>query len=619
MCGIIGMASVEPTQNFDWVVSGLDKMEHRGPDSFNSWISEDKKVVLGHRRLAIIDLTPEGNQPMHSHDKSLTIVFNGEIYNYAELKAELHSKGHTFYTNSDTEVLLVSYREWGVKCLAKLNGMFAFAIFDSKSNSIFVARDRAGEKPQFYRIEKGVFKFSSELKGLMQDPDFERRINKDALDCFLHEGYIPGNLCILEGVNKLPAANYLVFDLLSGQLTKHVYWDLPEIDTKVSSTSELLTELDHLLEDSVKKQMIADVPLGVLLSGGVDSSLVTAMAARSSKTVKTYTIRFPGHGKLDETEHARLIAAHFGTEHTELEAESNSLNLLPLLARQFDEPVIDSSMVPTFLVCKLIRQHCTVALGGDGADELFGGYSHYSKLLSLQSKITGVPGWLRSTVINTVEPFIPAGYKGKNWMLAARTNLDTGLPLIANYFTKFERQRLLGDRIPQLGIAEAIRLNNVPSGGDLLQKATRMDFKNYMAEDILVKVDRSSMLNSLEVRAPFLDYRIIEFAYSKVPSSLKANKGSRKIILKLLTEKLLPKGFDRNRKQGFSIPLSSWLETKEWNGFFKEVLLDKNQKIFSHEMIHSLFKGQQSGRSNGERLFGLVMFELWRKEYDIKF
>lgn len=619
MCGIIGMASVGSIQNFDWVVCGLDKMAHRGPDSFNSWISDDKKVVLGHRRLAIIDLTPEGNQPMHSHDKSLTIIFNGEIYNYAELKAELHSKGHTFYTNSDTEVLLVSYREWGVKCLAKLNGMFAFAIFDSKSNSIFVARDRAGEKPLFYRIENGVLKFSSELKGLMQDPDFERRINKDALDCFLYEGYVPGDLCILEGTKKLRAGHFLLFDIVHGDLTEKQYWTLPELDKEVRPNSELVMELDHLLEDSVKRQMIADVPLGVLLSGGVDSSLVTAMAARTSSKVKTYTIRFPGHGKLDETEHARLIASHFDTEHTELEAEANSINLLPLLARHFDEPLIDSSMVPTYLVTKLIKEHCTVALGGDGADELFGGYSHYSKLLSLREKTSALPYWLRSSAIKALEPFIPTGFKGKNWLLAAGTDLDTGLPLVASYFTKLERQSLLKIDNSRGDMVEAIRLGNIPYGTDLLQRATRMDFKNYMAEDILVKVDRASMANSLEVRAPFLDYRVIEFAFSQVPSSLKTSPNNRKIILKMLTDKVLPKTFNSHRKQGFSIPLSSWLETKEWKDFFKAVLLDNDQKIFNHDVIKSLFLGQENGRANGERLFGLVMFELWRKEYDIKF
>jgi asparagine synthase (glutamine-hydrolysing) len=592
-------------------------MVHRGPDSVNVWKSPDNKLILGHRRLAIIDLSPDGNQPMHSFDKSLTVVFNGEIYNYKELKTVLQSKGHIFYTNSDTEVLLISYKEWGRKCLSKLNGMFTFAIHDKRNNTLFIARDRAGEKPLFYSFVNGTLKFASELKGLMQDVSLVRKINLNALDCFLSEGYIPGDLCILNGIFKLPAGNYLIFDLNNGNINESVYWDLPKLNTNFRCTTELLEELDYLLEDSVKKQMISDVPIGVLLSGGIDSSLVTAMAARVSSKIKTYTISFPGHGKLDESKHANLIASYFGTEHTELEAESSSLDLLPLLARQFDEPIIDSSMIPTYLVSKLVKNHCTVALGGDGADELFGVYSHYSKLLRLHNHTKYIPRLIRSPLVDTMEYITPTGYRGRNWLLASKKNLDTSLPLIANYFTKKERQKLLINSNTQVGIAEEFRIKNISTDIDLLQRATRKDFKSYLAEDILVKVDRASMLSSLEVRAPFLDYRIIDFAFSKVPSNLKADTVNRKIILKHLSTKLLPNEFDVNRKQGFSIPLSYWLETKEWSNFFKEVLLDKDQKIFNHKMIEGLFEGQKRGRNNGERLFGLVMFELWRNEYKV--
>ena len=621
MCGIVGIVSKTPQTQRAWLAIGRDAMTHRGPDDAGEWWSADGRVGLAQRRLAIIDLSPAGHQPMHDASGILSIVFNGEIYNFADLRDELIAKGHGFRSHSDTEVILAAYREWGTECLTRLNGMFAFALFDARQQTLFLARDRAGEKPLFYHQAGGVLRFGSELKALLADTILSRRIDPEALDCYLAMGYVPGERCMLQGFNKLPPAHALLFDLQTGQSRLWRYWQLPELEATSSrpvDEAALLDELEALLEDAVRRQMVADVPVGVLLSGGVDSSLITAMAVRSSSQVQTFTIGFPGHGKLDETEHARLIARHFGTRHTELMAEDATADLLPRLARQFDEPMVDSSMIPTFLVSQLVRQHCTVALGGDGGDELFGGYGHYSRLQWMQKKLGPIPRPLRNGIALAAEKLLPVGVKGRNWLQGLGVDLDKGLPLIASYFDATIRGRLLVVRSGWHAQAEDVLRSRVPAHPDLLQRATRMDFSNYLAEDILVKVDRASMLNSLELRAPLLDYRLIEFAFGKVPSHLKATARDKKILLKRLTARVLPPEFDRQRKQGFSIPLGEWLKGGAFRALFNEVLRDP-QCSFDAGTVDSLLRGQDRGRSNGERLFALVLFELWRREYGITF
>jgi asparagine synthase (glutamine-hydrolysing) len=621
MCGIVGIASQSPVSDRGWLAPGRDALRHRGPDDAGQWWSADDCVGLGHRRLAIIDLSPGGHQPMQDAGGELCIVFNGEIYNFAELRKDLAAKGHIFRTKSDTEVILAAYREWGTDCLSRLNGMFAFALYDGRQRQLFMARDRAGEKPLFYAPAHGVLRFASELKGLMADPALPRRIDPEALDCYLAMRYVPGERCILQGVKKLPPAHALMFDLGSGQSRLWRYWQLPQPNASVESgqadEAGLLKELEALLEAAVGRQLIADVPVGVLLSGGVDSSLITAMAVRSVPKVKTFTIRFPGYGQYDETEHARLIARHFGTEHVELVAAESSVDLLPLLARGFDEPMVDSSMIPTYLVSRLVREHCTVALGGDGGDELFAGYPHYNRLLWLQQNLGAIPQSLRLAVAKTAEALLPVGFKGQNWLQALGVDLRTGVPLIFSLFDQNTRRRLMAGHGTWELAAERIREQRIPKSTDLLQRATRMDFNNYLAEDILVKVDRASMLNSLEVRAPLLDYRLIEFAFGKVPSYLKATAQGRKILLKKLTQRILPPEFDHQRKQGFSIPLASWLQSGPWKAFFRETLLGSEHGLFERKALSRLLDEQAKGRTNSERLFALVLFELWRREYQI--
>lgn len=615
MCGIIGIASQIPIAARGWLDAGCTAMAHRGPDDSGSWWSASGNVGLAQRRLAIIDLSPGGHQPMHHEGNRLSIVFNGEIYNYLDLRDELKAKGHRFVTQSDTEVVLAAYSEWGTDCLAHLNGMFAIALYDDSKKTLFLARDRAGEKPLFYSPTGSEIRFASELKGLMADPRFGRTIDPKALDCYLMMGYVPGDACILQGVRKLPPAHALTFSIADGEAKVWRYWSMPPAPAVDRHDDEaLVEELEALLANSVSRQLVADVPVGILLSGGVDSSLVTAMAARASSRVKTFTVGLEGHESYDESRFARLVASHFGTQHIELQAGDTNPDILNLLARQYDEPIFDSSMIPTFLVSRLVRQHCTVALGGDGADEMFGGYEQHRRLLVLQSMFEKIPLAVRRLAATTGEALLPTGFRGRNWLAALGDDYATELPRVTSHFAAAERRALLGNKWQTP--AEKIRNARVPLAPDLLQRGTRMDFENYLPEDILVKVDRASMLASLEMRAPFLDFRIAEFAFGKVPSRLKTSPTERKVLLKRLCKKVLPPEFNADRKQGFSLPLPAWLKAGPWRDFIAGVLMDRGS-MFDKRTVQALIDGHGGRRNNSERLFGLAVFELWRRAYKI--
>ena len=622
MCGILGMASSTNAVSRDWLEQGLRVLRHRGPDDQGVWIAPDARVGFAHTRLSIVDLSTAGHQPMVDSSGKLVITFNGEIYNHVLLRRELEKSGAVFKSQSDTEVLLEAYKHWGKSCLDYLNGMYAFAIHDTVTGKVFCARDRAGEKPFFYTCAKGQFQFASEVKVILLYDGVRPLINKEALDTFLYMGYMPGESCLLKGVSKLLPGHALEYDSTTDQLSTWQYW-APEIDNTLGTSSNspnaeaLDSRLEQLLEEAIAKQLDADVPVGILLSGGVDSSLITALASRHHENVSTFTIRFPGAEKYDETAHARLIANHFKTNHVELEAEAATYELLPTLARQFDEPIIDSSLLPTYLVSNLVRSHCKVALGGDGGDELFGGYIHYSRLLRLARDFSWAPYEARRLFSNAALFLMPVGFMGKNLLTGMGTNFKNSLPMLANLFDKQSRSRLL----PGFGLghyAEAYYNQRIPKVADLLGRATLMDFSNYLPGDILAKVDRASMLNSLEIRAPFLDKDVMEMSFQCIPASLKASANDRKIILKKIAGRVLPAGFDLKRKQGFSIPLAQWLEEKSCLDFFKASLLATDCP-FDKQFIQALFRGQEKGRYNAEKLFGLLMLELWRKEYSVSF
>jgi asparagine synthase (glutamine-hydrolysing) len=622
MCGIVGLVAVDGGIERGLVVRMRDTLRHRGPDDEGAWCSADGRVALGHRRLSIIDLSEAGRQPMSEGSARLQIVFNGEIYNYRELRSDLEKLGHRFRTATDTEVILEAYLEWDTACLARLNGMFAFALWDPRRERLLLARDRAGEKPLFYRTYGPSLAFASELKALFADPACPRVLDLEALDYYLAFGYVPGSRCLARGIQKLPQGHALTFDARSGAADIWPYWTLhtgmpPELG---ESDDELVQELDRLLADSVRLRMIADVPVGVMLSGGVDSSLVVAMAARvSSDKVKTFTVSFPGHGVYDEAPHARLVATHFGTEHIELAAEPATVDLLPELARQYDEPIADSSMVPTYLVSRLIRREATVALGGDGGDELFGGYPHHSWVQQQGRVGAWMPGFTRVAAQTTATRLMPVGMKGRNYLLGLAAEAPYNIVQFNVLFDADARRRLLaplgGSRrsreSPEDYKAALCRPGDTP-----LRQSTALDFQTYLVDDILVKVDRASMLCSLEVRAPFLDPRLIDLAFRRLPDRLRATASERKVLSRRLARKLLPPSLDIDRKQGFSLPLHEWFKGN-WGCYIEDVLMSAEADLFNRRVVRQLFAGQRNGFSNTHRLFALLMVELWRREYRI--
>lgn len=623
MCGIGGLLISCPVEPVDRaiLVRMNDALRRRGPDDAGVWVSPDGRVGLAHRRLSIIDLSERGHQPMADPGGRLWITFNGEIYNYRDLRKELQALGCSFRSESDTEVILEAYRAWGVECLDRLNGMFAFALYDCGTHRLFLARDRAGEKPLFYRLDPGRFAFASELKALMADPSFPRTLNMEGLEYYLAYGYVPGDMCILDGVHKLPQGHAALYDVDTGDLRTWRYWNLPKPPSGgLISEEELTDELEGLLENTVRRQLVADVPVGILLSGGMDSSLVTAIAARvSPKPVATFTVSFPGHLKFDEAPHARIVASHFGTRHTELAVDPSDVELLPELARQFDEPIADSAIVPTYLLSKMIRRHATAALSGDGGDELFSGYPHYSRLQRREHMRKYIPGSLRRGV-GLLGERLPIGFRGRNQLIGFARDLSWSIAHVDMYFDLDTRRRLISPYLvngwePDAA-PEEYRSKACASAHSPLRRITEADFRTILVDAYLVKVDRASMLASIEVRAPFLDHRIIEFAFGKVPDSLQATAADRKILLRMLARRLLPPEFDFRRKQGFTMPLGAWFQG-EWGRYVESVLLTGEPGLFDRRTIWELIVGQRKGYENTQRLFALAMFELWRREYKV--
>jgi len=624
MCGIVGIVTATPNSDRSRLDAMRQTMRHRGPDDAGSWWSPDGRVGLAHRRLAIIDLTTAGRQPMLDETCSVALVYNGEIYNFQSLRDELAAGGVRFRSTSDTEVLLQAYRKWGVDCLARLDGMFAFAIYDIPVRRLILARDRAGEKPLFVYLANGQLRFASELKALLADPAVPREIDRQALNHYLAYGYVPGELCMLRGVQKLPAGCVMTYELDSGRASVQPYWRLPSAAPPESADeNELVDRLHELLAESVRRRMVADVPVGILLSGGIDSSLVTAMAAEvSPQPVKTFTISFPGHGAYDEGPYARRVAEHFATEHTELVAEPATVELLPELARQYDEPMADSSMVPTYMVCKLIRQYATVALGGDGGDELFGGYPGHSWIQKMQRIRRFMPSALRRPMHALFSRWIKPGKFGRNFILGALAEPAAGIAQINLFFDTLYRPAVTADTLivggrEALEAPEARKIRIQQDYRTPVQKITGMDFRTYLVDDILVKVDRASMLTSLEVRAPFLATPMIEFAFSAVPDRLRATATEKKILPRKLAGRLLPKDMDLRRKQGFMLPLQQWFRGS-WGQYCRQVLLDGAGEVFRREMVERLLAEQHRGYRHTQRLFAMTMFELWRREYNIK-
>ena len=631
MCGITGWAYLDARASNaegaeELLRSMCGRMAHRGPDSEGVMTAEG--VALGMRRLAIIDLQT-GEQPVRNEDGSVSVVLNGEIYNYRELRRDLEARGHAFRTASDTEVLPHLYEEYGeAGMLERLNGMFAFALWDARARRLFLARDPFGEKPLYWGVFGGRVLFASEPKVLLAHPAVETRINLEALRQYLAFDYVPAPLSIYEGINKLPAAHALTLE--DGETRVWPYWQLsyrkPEI---VPTEDEAAEQLRELLADSVRMRLVSDVPLGVLLSGGVDSSAVTAMAVRASAaTVKTFSISF-AEKSFDESSYARGVADFLGTDHHEERLSAHdAADLVGDIGSWLDEPLSDPSVVPTYLLSRFTRQHVTVALGGDGGDELFAGYPMYQahRLARLYSR---VPERLRRLLVEPAVRGLPVKTKNLSFDFKARrfvegmraTDEVTRHHVWFGSFAPAEQARLLSDAARGAGggdVYDAAReLFDSCDALDRIERMQYLDTRLYLAEDILAKVDRTSMAVSLEVRAPFLDRRVAEFAAS-LPFSYKLRGRTSKYILKRAVGGLLPPFVTRRGKKGFGVPVAEWLKGR-LRPLARDLLSPARlarHGLFNAAYVARLQDEHERGRANHRKLlWTLLVFELWHESF----
>jgi len=614
MCGFFCIISSDQI-NLDSSRDSLDLIKHRGPDSQKYFVNSERKIFFGFNRLSIVDLSNMADQPMLDKESERIIVFNGEIYNYSKLKNFLKTKDYIFRTSSDTEVILKAYDFWKDSLIEHLEGMFSIVIYDPKENKIFFARDRAGEKPLYYYQNNDTFYLSSEIKPI-QNHSKNKNIALDALNNYFENGYSPKDSSMLVGIKKLKSGHRANLDLNSLELTIDRYWDLDrQVSQPVKNCNKkdnyYISKLEKLLGNAVKEQLIADVPLGMMLSGGVDSSLIVATASKYFDKLNTFTVIFPQMKKYDESKHAQLIAKHFKTNHMELNADDIGPEIFYKLVKYYDEPMVDSSMIPTFLLSKEIRKHCKVALGGDGADELFGGYSHYNRYNYLYKLQKFFPYPLRSSLINLAMSVLPKNIKGRKSLEIFGKDIKNLKFSSANLFNNSMRKKLFSD------VSQFKEVNKDESiiSTDLIRSITYEDYSNYLSEDILVKVDRASMAASLEVRSPFLNSEITKFAFLEVPSHLKIHKNQRKILPKLLAKKMLPKDFDFMRKQGFGFPVNELFRSGKWHDFLFEKVNSENNYFLDKVYCNKLLSQQAKGDNIGESLFAISLFLVWCETY----
>lgn len=615
MCGIVGLAGPLACREGRHLEAMRDTMIHRGPDAAGRWATDDERVQFGHRRLSIVDLSEAGHQPMVDGETGVALVLNGEIYDWPEHLETLRRAGHTFRGHSDTEVLLRGYLEWGEGVLDRIDGMYAFAIWDGRTRTLLLARDRAGEKPLYYWEGESGLAFASEMKALLACPAVPRVVDHAGLDRFLAYGNVVGDRTILRGVRKLLPGHTLRYRVDEGRSELRRYWSIPEPSEApdARTDAEWVDALDAQLLESVRNRLLnADVPVGILLSGGTDSSLVASAAARiSDRPIRAFTVSFQPDSGLDESGYARIVAESLGAEHTVLPAGDPSSDLFLRLAAQFDEPHADSSMIPTYLVTSAIRRETKVALGGDGGDELFGGYGWHS-LVETQARIRRrIPRPLRPCLRRAVER-LPLGMRGRNTLWGAFAEEPEAISRFNTLFPPEERRRLVTAGVPAESAGEWVR-SLVPERGSSLHRATAAQFASYLVDDVLVKVDRASMLTSLEVRAPLLSRGMIEFAFAQVPDRLKVRGSEKKILPRMLADRILPAELDTARKQGFSAPIGRWLDGP-WKSIVDDALANPTLGVFSPDRVRRLRTAEGGTGVHAHRVFALVMFELWCRE-----
>ncbi|HEY0408064.1 MAG TPA: asparagine synthase (glutamine-hydrolyzing) [Pyrinomonadaceae bacterium] len=623
MCGIAGYIEDAAARASDERAVILDRMcraiRHRGPDDQGTLVTAGG-VALGMRRLSIIDLAG-GNQPISGCDGSVTVVFNGEIYNYREVQRELEARGHRFSTHSDTEAIVHAYEEYGAASLAHLRGMFVFALWDEGRRELFIARDRAGKKPLYYTLTpEGTLLFGSELKSLLEHPSFRREIDQEALDAYLTFGYVPDPLSIFRGVRKLPPGHHLTFS--RGRVKVEQYWDFQYEPVAVGREEDYLEELRALLDEAVRLRLVADVPLGAFLSGGVDSSAIVGLMSRHmSQPVKTFSIGFH-EDSYNELKYARVAAQHFGTDHHEFIVTPDICRIVDELAWHFDEPFADSSAIPTYMVSKMAREHVKVVLSGDGGDELFAGYTRYV-VDRRRSAFSRLPRFLRSGMMQPLSRRLPHGAWGRNYLHNVALDpigryLDsisvfTSLGKAALYSTELRSQ--LDGREPSSALVQdyCARVHSTEPLDALLY----LDSKTYLPGDILTKVDRMSMAVSLEARTPLLDHKLIEFV-TRIPASLKMKGLETKHIFKQAVRGLVPDEILDRPKQGFGVPIQQWIN-QELREYIRDVLTAgraRQRGYFRARYVDLLFDEHERGRrDHSHQLWALFMLELWHRAF----
>jgi asparagine synthase (glutamine-hydrolysing) len=626
MCGIAGFIDLwdtsagRATQDRAQILRNMcDVIRHRGPDDDGSMLKDG--VALGMRRLAIIDLAG-GHQPISGEDASATVVFNGEIYNFLELQPQLEGRGHVFRTRSDTEAIVHAYEEYGTACVDHLRGMFAFAIWDERERRLFIARDRAGEKPLYYTITPGgTFVFGSELKALLEHPEVRRETSAESLDAYFSLGYVPDPLSIFKDIKKLPPGHFLTFS--NGRVEIKQYWDFAyESNGSQRGEDDYLEELRELLDEAVRIMLVSDVPLGAFLSGGVDSSTVVALMARHmGQPVKTFSIGFH-EDSYNELKYARMTAKHFGTDHHEFFVTPEICSVVDELAWHFDEPFADSSAIPTYMVSKLAREHVTVVLSGDGGDELFAGYTRYVTERRRRAYAL-VPRALRQGLMQPVSRRLPHGTWGRNYLNnVAQDPLDRYLDTVSVFTGLNKRSLYTGDFFNELGDHDQVAASFREFGdhvktSKLLDSLLYIDSKTYLPGDILTKVDRMSMAVSLETRVPLLDHKLIDFV-THIPASMKMSGLQTKHLFKRAIKDLIPAEVIDRPKQGFGVPLQEWIN-RQLRERIRDTLTDtrtRQRGYVSPRYVDVLLDEHERGRrDHSMALWSLLMLELWHRGF----
>lgn len=641
MCGIVGilhapgecdprrLAAIEPMAT---------TLRHRGPDAGAVWIDPEAGIALGHRRLSIVDLSEAGRQPMWSHDDNLVMTFNGEVYNFAELRPRLEEIGHRFRGHSDSEVMLAAFQSFGIEAaLRQFAGMFALGVWDRRARMLHLARDRMGKKPLYVAVAGKALLFASELKALRAYSGFEPAVDPNALAMVLRHGWVPDQCCIWQGVFKLPPGTMLSLsadDLSAGGCSRlreriHTWWSLAHIaesgqrNLLDSDPAELEGELDALLRKVVRERMVADVPLGAFLSGGIDSATIVAlMQAQSARPVRTFTIGFAEAG-YDEARHASQVARHLGTEHTELRVTpAEALAVIPELPRIWDEPFADESQIPTMLLARLARQHVTVALSGDGGDECFGGYASYVMPARL-APVLRLPRPLRRLAASALRKVRPGlwdyllsamplpgemrhALRGENLQKSSRVLAMSGEDELYDLLTTLRPHAMALD-------PGEIASTEVPALPDAVSRLIYRDMVGYLPGDILAKLDRASMAASLEARSPFLDHRVVEFAW-RLPTSAKVRGGEGKWLLRRVLDRYVPRSLVDRPKQGFNVPIGAWLRgpLREWAQGLVHGQRIRQDGFLDATRVHACWNAHLSGRSdNARELWSVLMLQSW--------